>query len=103
MDKPRTSTKKRRNIIYIAGGILLAGLITVGVTLLEPAPPTVDGGAIWTDSVRRGPMVRSVRGVGTLTPEIIRIVPAQTAGRVEEIYLRAGAQVQPRNAFDPSH
>ena len=95
MDKPRTSTKKRRNIIYIAGGILLAGLITVGVTLLEPAPPTVDGGAIWTDSVRRGPMVRSVRGVGTLTPEIIRIVPAQTAGRVEEIYLRAGAQVQP--------
>ena len=95
MDKPRTSTKKRRNVIYIAGGILLAGLITVGVTLLEPAPPTVDGGAIWTDSVRRGPMVRSVRGVGTLTPEIIRIVPAQTAGRVEEIYLRAGAQVQP--------
>ncbi|HEX2167243.1 MAG TPA: HlyD family efflux transporter periplasmic adaptor subunit, partial [Longimicrobiales bacterium] len=43
----------------------------------------------------RGPMVRSVRGVGTLTPEHIRIIPAQTAGRVEQIYLRAGTPVQP--------
>jgi HlyD family secretion protein len=95
MDKPRTTTKKRRNAIYIGGGIALAALITVGVTLLEPAPPTVEQGAIWTDSVRRGPMVRSVRGVGTLTPEIIRIIPAQTAGRVDQIYLRPGALVTP--------
>lgn len=95
MDKPRTTTKKKRNAIYIGGGIAVAALITVGVTLLEPAPPTVDRGSIWTDSVRRGPMVRSVRGVGTLTPEHIRIIPAQTAGRVEEIFARPGAQVEP--------
>ena len=95
MDKPRTTTKKKRNAIYIASGIAVAALITVGVTLLEPAPPSVDGGGIWTDSVRRGPMVRSVRGVGTLTPEHIRIIPAQTAGRVEEIFARPGAQVEP--------
>lgn len=93
MDKPRQTTKKKRQTIYIGGGIGVAALITLGLSMLEPAVPTVEGAAIWTDSVRRGPMVRSVRGVGTLTPEHIRIIPAQTAGRVEQIYLRPGVTV----------
>lgn len=95
MDKPRTSTKKNRQRIYIGGGIAVAAVITLGLSLLEPAVPTVEGAGIWTDSVRRGPMVRSVRGVGTLTPEHIRIIPAQTAGRVEQIHLRPGVTVEP--------
>lgn len=94
MDKPRTSTKKNRQRIYIGGGIAVAALITLGLSLLEPAVPTVEGAGVWTDSVRRGPMVRSVRGVGTLTPEHIRIIPAQTAGRVEQIHLRPGVTVE---------
>ncbi|HEX6132692.1 MAG TPA: HlyD family efflux transporter periplasmic adaptor subunit [Longimicrobiales bacterium] len=73
----------------------VAALITLGLSMLEPAVPTVDRAQVWSDSVRRGPMVRSVRGVGTLTPEHIRIIPAQTAGRVEQIYARPGTAVKP--------
>ena len=85
MDKPRQSPKKKRQRLYIGGGIGVAALITLGLSMLEPAVPTVEAAAIWTDSVRRGPMVRSVRGVGTLVPENIRIIPARTPGRVEQI------------------
>lgn len=95
MDIPRKSTKKNRRRIYIGAGVGVAALITLGLSLLEPAVPTVDYAGIWTDSVRRGPMVRSVRGVGTLTPEHIRIIPAQTAGRVEQIFERPGTEVKP--------
>jgi HlyD family secretion protein len=51
--------------------------------------------AVWTDTVRRGPMVRNVRGLGTLVPEEIRWIPAETAGRVERILIRPGAIVKP--------
>jgi HlyD family secretion protein len=95
MDKPRSSPKKKRGPLYIGGGIALAVLITLGLSQLKPAAPTVDRAAIWTDSVKRGPMVRQVRGVGTLTPENIRIIPARTAGRVEQIYARPGTFVEP--------
>jgi HlyD family secretion protein len=94
MDKPRTSTKKKRQPIYIGGGIALAALITLGLSQLKPAPPSVDGAAIYTDTVKRGELVRQVRGPGTLTPEHIRIIPAITAGRVEEIYARPGTAVE---------
>jgi HlyD family secretion protein len=94
MDKPRQSTKKNRQRVYIGAGLGAALLITLALQTLEPAVPTIEGAAIWTDSVRRGPMVRSVRGVGTLTPENIRIIPAQTAGRVEQIHLRPGVTVE---------
>jgi HlyD family secretion protein len=94
MDKPRTSTRKKRQPVYIGGGIALAALITLGLSQLKPAPPSVDGAAIYTDTVRRGELVRQVRGPGTLTPEHIRIIPAITAGRVEEIYARPGTHVE---------
>jgi HlyD family secretion protein len=95
MDKPRTSTRKKRQPIYIGVGVTVAALITLGLMRLEQAPPTVDGAAIYTDTVRRGELVRQVRGPGTLTPEYIRIIPAVTAGRVEEVYARAGTTVEP--------
>jgi HlyD family secretion protein len=95
MDKPRTSTRHKRRPIYIGGGVALALLLTLGLSQLKPAPPSVDGAAIYTDTVRRGELVRQVRGPGTLTPEHIRIIPAVTAGRVDEIFARPGTPVEP--------
>ncbi len=95
MDKPRSTTRKKRGPIYIAGGVVLAALITLGLSRLKPAPPSVERAAIWVDTVKRGPMIRQVRGPGTLVPEDIRLLPAITAGRVDEIFARPGTMVQP--------
>jgi HlyD family secretion protein len=95
MDRPRTNPPKKRGPLYIAAGIVGIAGLTLGVSQLKPALPSVDRAAIWPDSVRRGSMVRSVRGPGTLTPEDIRIIPAITAGRVEQIYARPGTVVEP--------
>jgi HlyD family secretion protein len=95
MDKPRANPKKKRGPLYIGAGVVAIAGLTLGLSQLKPALPSVDRAAIWPDSVRRGPMVRSVRGPGTLTPEDIRIIPAQTAGRVEQIYHRPGITVEP--------
>jgi HlyD family secretion protein len=87
--------KKLRQILY--GGVLLIVIlvISVGVSRLKPAPPSVERSTIWIGTVKRGPMLRQVRGSGTLVPEEIRWIPATTAGRVETILLRPGAQVKP--------
>jgi HlyD family secretion protein len=74
--------------------ILIAG-VTVGLSRLRPAAPTVDAATIWPDTVKRGPMLREVRGLGTLIPEDIRWIPAQTDSRVDRIVLRPGAIVKP--------
>jgi HlyD family secretion protein len=95
MDKPRTNPKKKRGPLYIGAGVVGIAGLTLGLSQLKPALPSVDRAAIWPDSVKRGPMVRSVRGPGTLTPEDIRIIPAITAGRVEQIYHRPGITVEP--------
>lgn len=94
MDKPRANPKRKRKPFYIAGGVVVAALITLGLSQLKPAPPGVERAAIWVDTVQRGPMVREVRGPGTLVPEDIWLIPAITAGRVDEIYARPGTQVQ---------
>ena len=95
MDRPRTNPKKKRGPLYVGAGVVAIAGLTLGLSQLKPALPSVDRAAIWPDSVRRGPMVRSVRGPGTLTPEDIRIIPAITAGRVEQIYHRPGIRVEP--------
>ena len=84
--------KMRRAALATAGAVVII-LITVGVSQLKPAAPSVDRAAVWVDSVKRGPMVRAVRGSGTLVPEDIRWIPARTSGRVERIVLRPGAIV----------
>jgi HlyD family secretion protein len=66
----------------------------VGLSRLKPAAPTVERAVVWPAKVERGPMVRQVRGLGTLTPEDIRWIPATTQGRVEKIILRPGTQVK---------
>jgi HlyD family secretion protein len=87
--------KKIRRIIYGVIALLAIGGVTIGVSRLRPAAPSVDRATVWIDTVKRGPMVRMVRGSGTLVPENIRWIPATTSGRVEKYVLRPGAQVRP--------
>jgi HlyD family secretion protein len=94
--RPSQARKKRiRRILYAAAAVIVVGGISLGVSKLKPAAPSVDRAVVWIDSVKRGSMLRQVRGSGVLTPEDIRWIPAQTQGRVEEIVLRPGAQVKP--------
>jgi HlyD family secretion protein len=87
--------KRRKRIIYgVIAAVVLVG-ITVGLSKLKPAAPTVERNLVWIDTVKRGPMVRQVRGLGTLVPEEIRWIAARTQGRVDKIILRPGALVQP--------
>src|SRR5437773_87885 len=75
--------KRRRRILFASGGALALIVITVALSHLKPAVPSVDRSTVWIDTVKRGPMVREVRGLGTLVPEEIRWIPANTEGRVE--------------------
>jgi multidrug resistance efflux pump len=79
------------------GGAVALGLLLVTAALqsLPTAVPTVDAAAVWSDTVMRGPLVRQVRGPGTLVPEQARLITAVTNGRIEEIRLLPGSQVQP--------
>jgi len=87
--------KKRRQMILAGVGVVILIGISAWVMKLEPAAPTVDKNAAWTGKVVRGPLVREVKGSGTLVPEDIRWITATTSGRVERIVLQAGAVVTP--------
>ena len=89
--------KKRKQILLGIVGVLVVGLVSVVLARLKPAAPTVERATGWVDTVKRGPMLRQVRGLGTLVPvdEARRWVPASTQGRVERIVLRPGVQVTP--------
>jgi HlyD family secretion protein len=89
--------KKRKQIMMGVVGVLVVGLVSVVLARLKPAAPTVERATVWVDTVKRGPMLRQVRGLGTLLPvdEARRWVPASTQGRVERIVLRPGVQVTP--------
>jgi HlyD family secretion protein len=102
MDIQRPSNaraKKIRRIVYATVAILLVGGVTYGLSRLRPAAPTVDRATIWPDEVKRGPMLREVRGLGTLIPEEIRWIPAQTDSRVDRIVIRPGAIVKPETVI----
>jgi len=73
------------------GALLLA---TVAIGRLKPAAPSVERSTVWIDAVKRGPMLRQVRGPGTLVPDSIRWISAVTSGRVERVFVRPGAPVQ---------
>jgi len=98
MDIQRPSNaraKKIRRIIYGTVALLLVGGVTYGLSKLRPAAPSVDRATIWPDEVKRGPMLREVRGLGTLVPEDIRWVAAQTDAHVDKWVLRPPAIVKP--------
>ena len=85
-------------IIIGAVVVLLAAVAMFGVYRLKPAAPTVDGSAVWPDTVKRGPMVRQVRGsTGSLVPreDSIELIPAQTDATVVRIRVLPGAKVTP--------
>ncbi len=87
--------RKMRRMVYTGGAVVAVALITLGVSRLQPAAPTVDRAVVYMDTVQRGSMLRQVRGTGTLVPENTRWIPALTEGRVERIILRPGVTVEP--------
>ena len=95
MDIPRAPVKNRKR--YVQGGIAVGGVILITILLasLKPAAPSVDREIVSLDGVRRGLMVREVRGPGTLVPEHIRWISALTPARVERIFVQPGTQVTP--------
>lgn len=98
MDVPRAGVakkKKQKRLMMIAGGVLALIVITFALSRLKPAVPSIDRSTVWVDTVKRGPMVRQVRGLGILVPEEIRWIAARTEGRVDKIVIRPGAKVEP--------
>src|SRR5262245_9430385 len=97
MDIPRPEIarkKKIRRIAYGASASAAILLITLGLSRLKPAAPSVERATVWVDQVKRGPMLRQVRGLGTLVPEEIRWIPALTSGRVERIATLPGTDLK---------
>ncbi len=93
---PKSKIKKRiKTAILIVVGLVAVGGITYGLAKLKPADYAVDGATTVIEPVKRGEMVRDVRGNGTLVPEVTRWVPAPAQGRVEQIMLQAGVEVDP--------
>ena len=93
--RPHAARRRRTRQLTLAGGAALFVLgTTLGVSRLKPAAPSVARAAVVVDTVKRGPMVRQVRGLGTLVPEEIRWIPAATDGRVERIAVQPGTRVE---------
>ena len=97
MDIPRKDASRKRLIRRIAAGLVVV-LVVVGVSMvlskLKPAAPGVEMSTLWPDQVRRGPMVREVRGLGTLVPVDTMLITATTEGRIERILIRPGTPVR---------
>lgn len=98
MDIPRpdqSKAKRKKRILYGALVVIALVGITVALSRLKPAAPTVERNLVWINEVKRGQMLRQVRGLGTLVPEEITWIAARTQGRVDKIVLRPGAPVEP--------
>ena len=96
IQRPSNARPKRiRRIVFVGIAIISVVGVTYGVSRLRPAAPSVDKATIWTDEVKRGPLLIEVHGTGTLVPEDIRWIPAQTDSRVDRILIFPGAIVQP--------
>lgn len=94
--RPDLKRKRRlRQIVLAAAAVVAMIAAAVGIGSLDSAAPRVDRATVWTDTVQSGEFVREVRGPGNLVPREIRWIPAQSAGRVEHIRVRPGAQVEP--------
>jgi multidrug resistance efflux pump len=93
LDIPREKKPDRKRLLYIGGGVTGLVLLTLGLSRLKPAAPSVDEGTLWMDTVRQGQMLREVRGPGTLVPEQIRWVSAVVPGRVDKKLVQPGERV----------
>jgi HlyD family secretion protein len=98
ISRPDLKAKKRkRQVLTIAVGVVVLAVVTFLVMRLKPAAPTVDRSVVWTDTVKRGPLIVQVRGLGTLVPreDAIRQIPAQTEATVVRILTLPGSIVKP--------
>jgi HlyD family secretion protein len=98
ISRPDIKQKKiRRQVIATVLGVLVLAALALFVSRLKPAAPTVDRATVWTDEVKRGPLLRQVRGPGSLVPreDKIRLIPAETEATVVRIRVLPGAKVQP--------
>ena len=94
--RPDLKLKKNRKRLVIAGiAAVVVAIGIMGLSRLEPAAPSVDRASVWLDQVKRGEMLREVCGPGTLVPQEIRWIAAETNARVERIVVKPGAEVQP--------
>ena len=95
--RPAAVARRRRirRVLYGVIGLMVVVLTTVGLSHLKVAPPSVDAGTVWHDVVKRGPMLRDVRGLGTLVPEQIVWIPAGTDGRIDKRDVLPGTPVKP--------
>jgi HlyD family secretion protein len=98
MDIPRVKPPSRTKPILIGTAVLVV-VGTVGLSRLRPAAPTVERGTLWIDTVKKGEMLRQVRGNGTLVPEDLRVVSALTAGRIDRVLVRPGATCEPNTVL----
>jgi len=95
--RPEFKTQKRRRQLFILAAVILGvAAVSLGVSRLKPAAPTVERGTVWTDTVKHGPMLRQVRGLGTLVPtqEAVRQIPAETEATVVRILMLPGSQIK---------
>src|SRR5438552_13799747 len=86
--------KKIKNIVYLVLVLIAASAMTLGLSRMKPAAPSVDRSTVWIDTVKKGEMLRQVRGLGTLVPEEVRWIPATTDGIIEEVRAMAGDTVK---------
>ena len=93
MDVARTPPARTRRNLMIGGGALAVVVIMAWTLSLDPASQTIERSAVLIDSVRKGDVVREVRGPGTLVPEHIRWITAQTSARVERLVSESGTEV----------
>jgi HlyD family secretion protein len=96
MDIPRKKTANKkiiRNALLGLVGILTAGLLVFGLSRLKPASSGVDRSTVIIDTVKRGQMLRQIRGTGTLVSEQVRLIPAPAEGRIERILVQPGMEV----------
>jgi HlyD family secretion protein len=80
-------------------GVAIVSLMALSLWSLKPAAPSVDRATLWVDSVRRGDMLREVRGSGALVPEHVRFVTALSAGRVDRVLAQPGQSVGPETVL----
>src|SRR6266511_2505310 len=85
--------KQIRTVVLLVVGLAAVGGITYGLTKLKPAAPTLDRSTAVIDTVKRGQMLRQVRGNGTLVPQLTRWVPAPADGRLEKVLVQPGVEV----------
>src|ERR1039457_6460978 len=97
MDIQRKGARKRKIVKLTVAIVLVVGVITalsIGASKLKPAAREVELSTLWPDTVKRGPMIREVHGLGTLVPEDTMLITASTDGRVERILIKPGTPVK---------